>query len=135
MLKAIVGNGHEVFLWQDNWHSRGPLLIAYGQDVTFLSGLPLDTRLSSVIEDSCWHWPHTRSTSLLEIQQLSANVVVSQHTEDKVIWLPSKSQVFHTGATWNQLRTRNPKSASVSSGLVLKLYSQTQFYCLVDISG
>lgn len=100
MIQILVGNGKQIYLWHDNSHPKGPLLLAYGTNITFLSGFYMNIKLSAVIEGSNWHWLHTGSARLLEIRYLNNGVIFPQNEDDKDIWVPSKSGIFHTGATW-----------------------------------
>lgn len=69
MLKYKVENGKKNFIWYDNWHSKGPLVLAYNPRVIYDSGLPLHTKLSIVIRVVEWCWPPARSDQLLELQR------------------------------------------------------------------
>lgn len=75
-----VGNGNNIHVWHDNWHPRGPFIIAYGENVTHLIGIPLDAKLSSVINGTIWRWPHARSNDMKIISHI--NDIVSKNEDD-----------------------------------------------------
>lgn len=66
MILYKVENGKHTYVWHDNWHPKGPLLLSYGHRVVYYSGLPLFARQSAVIEGANWHWPPVRSDNLHE---------------------------------------------------------------------
>ncbi|KAL0295117.1 UNVERIFIED_CONTAM: hypothetical protein Sangu_3204000 [Sesamum angustifolium] len=51
-----IGDGSSFNLWQDVWHERGPLCLTYPQGPR-ITGLPLTTLLSSVLQRNQWCWP------------------------------------------------------------------------------
>lgn len=99
MLQFVVGNGNMVFLWHDNWHSKGPLLLAYPYRLILESVLPSHLKLSVVIHGSNWHWSGARSEEMVELQILLCDQIYPNSGENEPKWLPSKSGVFHVGAT------------------------------------
>lgn len=101
MVKFMVGNGKNIYLWYDNWHPKGPLLNTFGPIAHFLTGIPLDIKLSAVIKYSIS--PRTRSITVLEIQRHLVDFP-PQGIKDRAVWVPSKSENFHTGATWSMIR-------------------------------
>lgn len=71
MIKHVVGNGQNTFIWYmiyDNWHPTDLLLEVYNRRVVYDSGLSLHAKVSSVISAGEWNRPHARSNDLLEIQ-------------------------------------------------------------------
>ncbi|KAL0291682.1 UNVERIFIED_CONTAM: hypothetical protein Sradi_7018000 [Sesamum radiatum] len=61
-----VGDGHKFRLWTDLWHPRGPLIHHFPRGPT-ITGLPVDSRLLSVIHQGHWCWP---SASDFDIQRI-----------------------------------------------------------------
>ncbi|KAL0300149.1 UNVERIFIED_CONTAM: hypothetical protein Scaly_3057500 [Sesamum calycinum] len=51
-----IGDGSSFNLWQDIWHERGPLCLTFPQGPR-VTGLPLTTPLSSVLQHNQWCWP------------------------------------------------------------------------------
>lgn len=70
MIKFEVGNEQNMFLWHDTWHSKGPLLLAYGPTILFGSGLSVDAKFNSVIQNGQWIWPVARTKNQMELQSL-----------------------------------------------------------------
>jgi hypothetical protein len=50
-IKFLVGDGTDIFLWHDNWHPGGPLLLKYGLRLRAIydAASSVNVRLSSVI--------------------------------------------------------------------------------------
>ncbi|KAK4382381.1 hypothetical protein Sango_2877100 [Sesamum angolense] len=61
-----VGDGLSFSLWQDIWHVRGQLCLNFprGPEVT---GLPLNSTLSSVLQHNHWSWPASTDSDITEI--------------------------------------------------------------------
>ncbi|KAL0294053.1 UNVERIFIED_CONTAM: hypothetical protein Scaly_3129800 [Sesamum calycinum] len=61
-----IGDGSSFSLWQDAWDERGPLCLIFprGPEVT---GLPLTSSLSSVIQNNQWCWPASTDTDIIGI--------------------------------------------------------------------
>ncbi|KAL0293112.1 UNVERIFIED_CONTAM: Retrovirus-related Pol polyprotein from type-2 retrotransposable element R2DM [Sesamum angustifolium] len=61
-----IGDGSSFSLWQDAWHERGPLCLIFprGPEVT---GLPLSSSLSSVIQSNQWCWPASTDADFIGI--------------------------------------------------------------------
>ncbi|KAL0287714.1 UNVERIFIED_CONTAM: hypothetical protein Sradi_7118400 [Sesamum radiatum] len=51
-----IGDGSSFNLWQDIWHEQGPLCLTFPQGPR-VTGLPLTTPLSSVLQHNQWCWP------------------------------------------------------------------------------
>ncbi|KAL0295431.1 UNVERIFIED_CONTAM: hypothetical protein Scaly_3103900 [Sesamum calycinum] len=66
-----VGDGSSFNLWQDIWHDRGPLCLTYPRGPA-VTGLPLSSTVSSVLQRNSWCWPASTDTDIAEIiSQLS----------------------------------------------------------------
>ncbi|KAK4383923.1 hypothetical protein Sango_3108500 [Sesamum angolense] len=61
-----VGDGSAFNLWQDIWHDRGPLCLNYPRGPA-VTGLPLSSTLSSVLQQNRWSWPATTDADIVEI--------------------------------------------------------------------
>ncbi|KAK4398316.1 hypothetical protein Sango_1307100 [Sesamum angolense] len=57
-----VGWGNLFKLWQDIWYEQGSLSYPQGPTIT---GLPLGSLLSSVLQNGQWHWPAQNDTEIL----------------------------------------------------------------------
>ncbi|GKU97302.1 hypothetical protein SLEP1_g10467 [Rubroshorea leprosula] len=110
LIKHMIGNGENTFLWFDFWHPTGPLLEVYGQKIVQDTAIPLQAKLSQVVQGNFWKWPPARSPELLQIQiALCGNLYPNEAGEDSVIWLASPSRSFKIGYTWNHLREKQAK--------------------------
>ncbi|KAL0453963.1 UNVERIFIED_CONTAM: hypothetical protein Slati_1374400 [Sesamum latifolium] len=54
MLQYVVGNGDSFMLWADPWHLLGALGVWFPR-APRVTGLPRDSRLSSVIFEGNWN--------------------------------------------------------------------------------
>ncbi|KAL0293096.1 UNVERIFIED_CONTAM: hypothetical protein Sradi_6956200 [Sesamum radiatum] len=61
-----VGDGSSFKLWQDIWHDRGPLCLTYPRGPA-VTGLPLSSTLSSVLQQNRWSWPASETQTLLKL--------------------------------------------------------------------
>jgi hypothetical protein len=68
ILKFKVGNGSRIFMWLDVWHPDGCLLDKYGPRTVYEVGNSLDAKLSTIICNGEWYWPHARSDRIVDLQ-------------------------------------------------------------------
>ncbi|KAK4381495.1 hypothetical protein Sango_2962100 [Sesamum angolense] len=61
-----VGDGSSFSLWQDIWHERGPLCLNFPRGPA-VTGLPLSSTLSSVLQRYQWCWPASTDDDIVEI--------------------------------------------------------------------
>ena len=54
VLKHRIGNGCGTFLWYDNWHPLGPLLVKFPPRVAYDAGLPLNAKVDNIIANGEW---------------------------------------------------------------------------------
>ncbi|KAL0455423.1 UNVERIFIED_CONTAM: putative ribonuclease H protein [Sesamum latifolium] len=61
-----IGVGDRVWLWHDRWHPLGPLIHRFpnGPRVT---GIPLESKISLVINEYGWSWPLITDIEHMEI--------------------------------------------------------------------
>ncbi|KAK4409452.1 hypothetical protein Sango_0018200 [Sesamum angolense] len=76
-------------LWQDIWHEQGPLCFSYPRGPT-ITGLPLGSPLSSVLQHGQWHWPAQTDTEILEI--MAHLPQVHQNTPNAITWRNTSGQ-------------------------------------------
>ena len=62
-----MGDGTNFFIWHDNWHPKGPLLLKFGHIVIYDSASSVDAKHASVIQDGNWNWGYARSENLVAI--------------------------------------------------------------------
>ncbi|KAK4384578.1 hypothetical protein Sango_3046200 [Sesamum angolense] len=84
-----IGDGSSFSLWQDAWHERGPLCLMFprGPEVT---GLPLSSHLSSVIQRHQWCWPASTDTSIISIT--SQLPPIHSSAADSISWRSSSGK-------------------------------------------
>jgi hypothetical protein len=63
-----VGNGQDISLWFDDWHSARRLIDAYRLQIVYDYGIGIDARVSFVLQNGNWVWPSARSDHLVDIQ-------------------------------------------------------------------
>lgn len=132
LIKFVVGNGHKIYLWLDNWHPKGPLLNAYRLREVYDAAIHINAKLSSVIHSGKWLVlaRNKSSEEPVEIQSLPVNIQSNSENDDIAIWIPSKSLIYHTTTTWNWIRVPLPKVPwYVWCGS--KNLPRTFFHCLV----
>lgn len=85
-----------MYLWWDNWHTSGPLLLIYGNKVACDAVVLTNSKVSAVIDDSNWKSPSARSNALVEIQAaLCSNQLKPNPSQSNlVIWTPSANGEF-----------------------------------------
>ncbi|XP_058192025.1 uncharacterized protein LOC131309397 [Rhododendron vialii] len=112
MVKHVVGNGQNTWVWLDNWHPMGPLYKTLGEVVVFHLGQSLSAKVSSIIVNNSWHWPRPRKRIT---QHFMANTPSSflpnLDKDDDVIWTPSPSGQF---CMWSTLKAMRPPGVKMS---------------------
>lgn len=81
-LQYHIGSGETFSLWHDPWHPFGALIQRYPRGPS-LTGLPLNAKLSSIIQQSEWHWPPITSMEILEVLQ---NLPTIHGGRDAIRW-------------------------------------------------
>ncbi|KAL0292748.1 UNVERIFIED_CONTAM: hypothetical protein Sradi_6975500 [Sesamum radiatum] len=98
-----VGDGHKFRLWTDLWHPRGPLIHHFPRGPT-ITGLPVDSRLLSVIHQGHWCWP---SASDFDIQRIMDELPpIFPQQPDNILWKPGK---FNTQSVLKFLQPASPR--------------------------
>ncbi|KAK4383868.1 hypothetical protein Sango_3111900 [Sesamum angolense] len=84
-----VGDGSSFSLRQDAWHERGPLclILPRGPVVT---GLPLSSPLSSVIQRNQWCWPASTDADIIDI--MSQLPPIHSSAADCIYWRSSSGK-------------------------------------------
>lgn len=91
----------------DHWYLQGPLLLKYFHRLIDDTASSLQAKLYSVITGNSWNWPAARSNSAVEVQSYLFEIHPCQERSNIVVWTPSKSGKFHSGATWYSLRAHS----------------------------
>ncbi|XP_058217251.1 uncharacterized protein LOC131328308 [Rhododendron vialii] len=89
LIKYIIGNGLHTFLWPDNWHPLGPLYDKFGESVVYTLGRSLSSKVSTIIQNEDWKWPHQRNRVTQSIMaHTPSDFKPDCGKEDSVVWLP-----------------------------------------------
>ncbi|KAL0295720.1 UNVERIFIED_CONTAM: hypothetical protein Sangu_3187900 [Sesamum angustifolium] len=86
LIKGIqfrVGDGTEFKLWLDPWHPAGALIHRYPHG-PLVTGIPLDSPLSTVITEGNWNWPSEYHIDVNEI--ITKLPAIHSGTNDTIIW-------------------------------------------------
>ncbi|KAI8531931.1 hypothetical protein RHMOL_Rhmol11G0174500 [Rhododendron molle] len=105
-IKAQIGNGENTFLWLDNWHNLGPLLLKYGDGVTTNLGRSLHAKVCSIIHNGSWRWHRSRSAIVRDIiANIDPTLLPHPANEDSVIWTLSPTGSYSAKSAWEALRS------------------------------
>ena len=108
LLKHKIGNRCGTYLWYDNWHPLGPLLVKFAPRVAYDAALPLDAKVVDIIDNGVWQWPSANSPDLIEIRAHMHIVANPLGTYDTVIWSPSPNGKYNFAHTWEHLKEPAP---------------------------
>ena len=86
-IKYVVGNGKNVFLWHDNWHTLGPLKLRFGHRVIYDSASEDGAKVDSLINGAGWGRLPAVSTALMQINNGFPLYQPRLDGEDTVEWL------------------------------------------------
>ena len=88
-MKVRIGNGEKTLLWFDYWHHLGPIMDTLGERVIYDSGLDMMATVASIISDSAWRWPPSRSAALVDLAQSHLPPPFSLREDDlvHVMWI------------------------------------------------
>ncbi|GFZ01445.1 hypothetical protein Acr_15g0000540 [Actinidia rufa] len=89
LIRHLVGNGRDTFLWLDNWHPVGPLYKKFGDRVVGNAGRSLLANVSDIICNGNWKWPNLQPNGAVE---------------DSVLWTPATSGVSYVKIAWKAIR-------------------------------
>ncbi|KAK4384352.1 hypothetical protein Sango_3069400 [Sesamum angolense] len=89
-----VGDGSSFSLWQDPWHERGPLCLSFPRGIE-VTGLPLSSTLSSVLQRNQWCWPAATDSDIVEIISL---LPPTPSAVDTICWRSNSGKFTLTSA-------------------------------------
>ncbi|KAL0293424.1 UNVERIFIED_CONTAM: putative ribonuclease H protein [Sesamum angustifolium] len=124
-----VGDGSSFSLWQDIWHERGPLCLSYPRGPA-VTGLPLSSTLSSVLQGNQWCWPASTDADIVEIMSQLPPTQPSQQTESVGSAHRNKVKFQWPYLEWKQGTTWASKMWRVLGekyGCKFSLFSHTQY--------
>lgn len=109
MAKHLIGNGHSISLWHDNWHPLGPLALKFGPRASHNSGFPHDSLVSSILQGNQWVFPTTETIELNEIRNSLPPLTVSGSASiDNIVWTLSSNGKFTISSLWDHMRSHYP---------------------------
>ena len=82
MVDYQIGDGRRFHLWQDPWHSLGPLIETFPQGARLLRLNKL-AKLSTAISGGEWQWPMITDFECLEITHTLPAI---RGGDDRVVW-------------------------------------------------
>jgi hypothetical protein len=92
-----------LFFFIDCWHPAGYLLDTYGHRAVYDSGIPLESRLSTIIKYGDWFWLYARSNNIVDIQSRIPEIALGG--SDLPVW-NSNSGTYSCVAAWEKLRVK-----------------------------
>ncbi|GJY29993.1 putative RNA-directed DNA polymerase, eukaryota, reverse transcriptase zinc-binding domain protein [Tanacetum coccineum] len=104
-----IGNGTSTSLWFDTWCQAGPLAKHVSSRDIFRSGLNPKSRVSDIINEGIWVWPH----ELDKYPVLNTCFVQISNERDRLEWRLSDGTVknFSVSQVWSFIRPRDVKVA------------------------
>ncbi|XP_028099520.1 uncharacterized protein LOC114299050 [Camellia sinensis] len=124
LIKHIIGDGGNVFLWHDNWHPLGSLYDRFGARI--IHTLPDNSKVNVIVENNSWKWPRAASQVLKELIDSTPPSLVPRHATNRIVWLPATDGKFSINSTWNPWRKSFAKGNSVGA-----IISRLGFTCTV----
>ncbi|XP_028115346.1 uncharacterized protein LOC114313178 [Camellia sinensis] len=110
IIKFKLGNGENVFLWHDNWHPFGSLLLRYGPRILYDTNLPDNSKVSSIISNDSWNWHFPNSWEIQEwITATPPSLKPSIDSPDIPVWSLTTDGSFSIYSAWDCWRDKGPK--------------------------
>ncbi|XP_057499378.1 uncharacterized protein LOC130783655 [Actinidia eriantha] len=107
LIKHVVEDGKDTFLWLDNCHPIDPPYRHFSEEVVRDLGCSLQARVSSIICNDDWVWPRQRNRVILHNMSRTPQDF-KPIVRDKVLWTPSDG-IFSVKTAWKVIRHSNPK--------------------------
>ena len=109
LIKYIVGNGSNICLRLDNWHTLGSSYKIFGERAVRDLGSSLLAKVSSIIDNGSWKWPRQRNSTILHIMAHTPTFLPDVNQSDRVIWTPATNGLFSVKSAWNASREYRDK--------------------------
>ncbi|XP_052173286.1 uncharacterized protein LOC127788729 [Diospyros lotus] len=109
LLRWKIGNGHRVFLWHDQWHPFGVLVEFFSRSVPRRAGLPSTARVSSVISQGGWSWPHVALSREAQLILEASPCLPRSPGPDLPWWVPAPDGCFSARSAMDALRCRRAR--------------------------
>ncbi|XP_077232366.1 uncharacterized protein LOC143869234 [Tasmannia lanceolata] len=102
-----VGNGAGIDFWRQPWHPSGALIQRTFEDPQ-INSIPLNTTISSLMEDGIWaeYLDYSGSGEL----NLIINSALTNEDDPYPVWKPEPSGKFSLKSAWNSIRILRPKA-------------------------
>ncbi|XP_077228480.1 uncharacterized protein LOC143861437 [Tasmannia lanceolata] len=107
-----VGNGAGIDFWRQPWHPSGALIQRTFEDPQ-INSIPLNTTISSLMEDGIWAEHHDYSGGG-DLKQI-INSALTDEDNPYPVWKPEPSGQFSLKSAWNSIRILRPKEIWASS--------------------
>ncbi|KAF6175892.1 hypothetical protein GIB67_003380 [Kingdonia uniflora] len=109
---SLSGNGENTLFWKDPWHPNGILLERFQLNFRYESTLHINAKVSAIITNGRWKIPEHIACMLSDNILLPIHYVdIIGNTEDRVVWTPSKNEIYTLAMTYTALRPRRDKVA------------------------
>lgn len=99
-----IGNGITTYLWHDNWHPLGTLILKYKDRIVFDPGLESQAIVSTIIRDQNWQWPNAQTCELIEIRNFVIGDMVPSDYKDQSVWTLSPNGISSVQSDWDLLK-------------------------------
>lgn len=99
--------GASVFLWTDNWHTLGPLLHKYQDQIVFNMGRSLNARVASIVCATGWRWARVRNPVVQDIiAHTPVGFLPNMLQDDSVMWTLTATGTFNLRASGSKVDWR-----------------------------
>ncbi|KAL0401921.1 UNVERIFIED_CONTAM: putative ribonuclease H protein [Sesamum latifolium] len=92
-----LGSGEDIWLWHDPWHPLGPLIHRFPNGPRVV-GIPLEAKVSLVIDDKGWNWPLITDIEHMDIvdrlSPLARSDMIGWKTEGGVLTTTEAYRLF-----------------------------------------
>ena len=108
LIKFIVGDGRDIFLWFDSWMPLGSIIPTMSDQIILDSGLPRNSRVQAIIDfaSNTWRWPLANTPELITLKESIPDAMLPcADRKDVAVWSPFSSGLFFTKSTWNAMRS------------------------------
>ena len=110
LIRSVVRDSSEVFLWLNNWHPLGPLFKRFGEGLVRDLGSSLLAKVSSIICYENWKWPRQRNRAIMSIvAHTPPDFKTNTDTRDCVVWYHAATSTFSVQTAGRAIRAPQPK--------------------------
>ncbi|XP_028122802.1 uncharacterized protein LOC114319935 [Camellia sinensis] len=110
IIKFKLGNGENVFLWHDNWHPFGSLLLRYGSRILYDTNLPGNSKdLTQLYRGQNKSQQPVHHSYNLAIGRVNKSLKPSLDSPDIPVWSLIADGSFSIHSAWECWRDKGPK--------------------------